>query len=53
MADGISKGVKRSQSSWMRNNAGSEIVKKMPVQMEDVLETQKGDPLEKTPEDNE
>ena len=46
--------LNRSQSQLIKTyNELGEIVKKMPVQMEDALETQKGDPLEKTPEDNE
>lgn len=46
--------LNRSQSQLIKTyNELGEIVKKMPVQIEDALETQKGDPLEKTPEDNE
>lgn len=46
--------LNRSQSQLIKTyNELGEIVKKMPVQMEDALETQKGDPLEKTLEDNE
>ena len=46
--------LNRSQSQLIKTyNELGEIVKKMPVQMEDALETQKGDQLEKTPEDNE
>ena len=46
--------LNRSQSQLIKTyNELGEIVKKMPVQMEDALETQKGDPLEKTPGDNE
>lgn len=46
--------LNRSQSQLIKTyNELGEIVKKMPVQMEDALETQKGDPLERTPEDNE
>ena len=46
--------LNRSQRKLIKTyNELGEIVKKMPVQMEDALETQKGDPLEKTPEDNE
>lgn len=46
--------LNRSQSQLIKTyNELGEIVKKMPVQIEDALETQKGDQLEKTPEDNE
>ena len=46
--------LNRSQSQLIKTyNELGEIVKKMPVQIEDALETQKGDPLEKTLEDNE
>ena len=46
--------LNRSQSQLIKTyNELGEIVKKMPVQIEDALETQKGDPLERTPEDNE
>ena len=46
--------LNRSQSQLIKTyNELGEIVKKMPVQIEDALETQKGDTLEKTPEDNE
>lgn len=46
--------LNRSQSQLIKTyNELGEIVKKMPVQIEDALETQKVDPLEKTPEDNE
>ena len=46
--------LNRSQSQLIKTyNELGEIVKKMPVQIEDALETQKGDPLEKTPEDKE
>ena len=46
--------LNRSQSQLIKTyNELGEIVKKIPVQIEDALETQKGDPLEKTPEDNE
>ena len=46
--------LNRSQSQLIKTyNELGEIVKKMPVQIEDALETQKGDPLEKTSEDNE
>lgn len=46
--------LNRSQSQLIKTyNELGEIIKKMPVQIEDALETQKGDPLEKTPEDNE
>ena len=46
--------LNRSQSQLIKTyNELGEIVKKMPVQIEDALETQKGDPLEKPPEDNE
>ena len=46
--------LNRSQSQLIKTyNELGEIVKKMPVQIEDALETQKGVPLEKTPEDNE
>ena len=46
--------LNRSQSQLIKTyNELGEIIKKMPVQIEDALETQKGDPLEKTLEDNE
>ena len=46
--------LNRTQNQLIKTyNELREIVKKMPVQIEDALETQKGDPLEKTPEDNE
>ena len=46
--------LNRSQSQLIKTyNELGEIVKKMPVQIEDALETQKGYPLEKTLEDNE